>query len=107
MLKSIINIALLKILIDANRSNSGVALPIPVDEMNDISIVNLKAFINFANAAGMHLIFCGQHHTIPMNLVNYSYNAWDELFPQENGETIQYKWISVEGESDEKERDNE
>ena len=99
MLKSIINIALLKILVDANRSNRNVALPIPVDEMNDISVFNLKAFVSFADAAGMNLIFCGQHHTIPMSFIRYSYNTWDELIPQEDGDTVQIKWISLEGSS--------
>ena len=96
MLKSIINMTLLKILVDANKNNKDVILPIPVDEMNDISITNLKAFITFANAAGMHLIFCGQHHTIPTSMVKYSFNTWDEQIVEDNGRIRQDKYISLE-----------
>ena len=94
ILKSIINMTLLKILIDANRSNKDVILPIPVDEMNDISITNLEAFITYANAAGMHLVFCGQHHTIPS--VKYSYNTWDEQVTESDGFVRQDKFIALQ-----------
>lgn len=99
--KAMINMTLMHLVANAG-GNKNVYLPIPIDEMNDISTHNLKALTYFAEQAHIRMIFCGQHHTHWG--VDYSYNTWTEDNP--NGGTKNH-FIELDAEYQRKEEEYE